>query len=84
MLTSELVASACDNNLANYCNGFLDDDSLYDVSESALIVACIFVAVVNRAGPQRPGIDFRVEIAILPLSSTAHYDHNDFSDHRKT
>lgn len=84
MLTLKLVASACDNNLANYCNGFLDDDSLYDVSESALIVACIFVAVVNRAGPQRPGIDFRVEIAILPLSSTAHNDHNDFSDHRKT
>lgn len=84
MLTSKLVASACDDNLANYCNGFLDDDSLHDVSESALIVACVFVAVVNQAGSQRPGIDFRVEIAILLVSSAAHYDHNDFSDRRKT
>lgn len=50
LLTSKLVSSACDDNLANYCNGFLDDDSLHDDFESALIVACVFVAVVNQAG----------------------------------
>lgn len=62
---------------------FLADDSLHDDSESSLIDAWVFVAVADQAGSQHPGIDFCEKIAILPVYSTAHYDHNDFSDHRK-
>ena len=61
---------------------FLADDSLHDASESALIDACVFVALADQAGSQHPGIDFCEEITMLLVSSTAHYDHNDFSDHR--